>query len=147
MKDISFIVDDNSTPAMIAEVKSLLAAPLETAIADERLFELFVQRQELSMLTHDFRDSELFFGPADSSDIFNWTNFGVEEWEDITKIQDAMKAADAKALLIANKAAGISGGPKIKSWMKNEIIIPGEDGKCLAEDIERMTCKRHDLLP
>ena len=146
MKDINFIVDENSTPAMIAEVKSLLAAPLETAIADERLFQLFVQRQELSILTHDFRDSELLFGPADSSDIFNWTNFGVEEWEDITNIQDAMKAADAKALLIANKAAGISGAPKVKSWMKKEIIIPGEDGKCVAADIKRITCKRQDLV-
>lgn len=131
MKDINFIVDANSTPAMVAEVKALLAAPLETAVADERLFELFVQRQELSMLTHDFRDSELFFGPPDSNDEFNWTNFGIEEWEDVTRLQGAMKAADEQALLIANRAAGISGSAKVKSkpWLKNEIIIPGEDGE------------------
>ena len=130
MKDPHCIIDENSTPSMIAEVKKLLAAPLEIAIADQRLFELYVQRQELNMLTHDFRESEAFFGPANESDVFDWSQFLIEDWEDIEKIKKNIKDSDEKFLAAANKAAGIDPNfVKEKTWKKkNELIIPGENG-------------------
>ena len=129
-KDINCIIDENATPSMITEVKKLLAQPLDVAVVDQRLFELYIQRQELNMLTHDFRTSEAFFGAADETNAFDWSQFLVEDWKDVEKYEEKVKAAEAKLLLAANRAAGIDPNiVKEKSWKKkNELIIPGEDG-------------------
>ena len=129
-KDINCIIDENATPSMITEVKKLLAQQLDVAVVDQRLFELYIQRQELNMLTHDFRTSEAFFGAADETNAFDWSQFLVEDWKDVEKYEEKVKAAEAKLLLAANRAAGIDPNiVKEKSWKKkNELIIPGEDG-------------------
>lgn len=113
---------------MVAEAKKLLSMPVEKAIKNERLFELYIQRQDLNMFVHDFRDSEAFFGPADASDPFDWSTFMVEDYDDVLKYKELYKDAENRMITAAHVAAGTE--PKISNnQRKRDIIIKGEDGE------------------
>lgn len=113
---------------MIAEAKKLLSMPAAQAIANERLFELYIQRQDLNMFVHDFRDSEAFFGPADASDPFDWSTFMVEDYDDVLKYKQLYKDAEDKMLAAAHIAAGTE-PVYSNNQRKRDLIIKGEDGE------------------
>ena len=129
---------------MVSETKKLLALPAQQAIASERLFELYIQRQDLNMFVHDFKDSQAFFGPADASDPFDWSTFMVEDYEDVLKYKQLYKDAEDKVVAAAHLAAGTQ--PTISNnQKKREIIIKGEDGKRFSSHHTAQTCM--DLGP
>jgi hypothetical protein len=113
---------------MVAEAKKLLSMPASQAIANERLFELYIQRQDLNMFVHDFRDSEAFFGPADASDPFDWSTFMVEDYDDVLKYKQLYKDAEDKMLAAAHVAAGTEKRYS-NNQRKRDLIINGEDGE------------------
>jgi hypothetical protein len=115
---------------MVAEAKKLLSMPASQAIANERLFELYIQRQDLNMFVHDFRDSEAFFGPADASDPFDWSTFMVEDYDDVLKYKQLYKDAEDKMLAAAHVAAGTEKRYS-NNQRKRDLIINGEDGEQL----------------
>lgn len=113
---------------MVAEAKKLLSMPAEQAMRNERLFELYIQRQDLNMFVHDFRDSEAFFGPADASDPFDWSTFMVEDYDDVLKYKELYNDAENRMITAAHVAAGTE--PKISNnQRKRELIIKGMDGE------------------
>ena len=107
MDSVDMLVDPTVTKEVKDEANSLMkmGKRMDTA-SRQRLFELYIQREELSSFVHDFRELEMYFGAANPSDDFDWSQFRVEEWEDIAKIQANMKLADEKFLQTASSLSG-----------------------------------------
>jgi small subunit ribosomal protein S5 len=120
-KDISWLLENNSSPAIKNEATRLLKAP-NTRLTTNRLFELFLQREDMEKFAGDFREMTAFLGAADSSDPFNWSEFKIEAGEDIERLQEAMEAADRDAALYG--AVGEDGSVAEKT-LKGRVI----DGK------------------
>ena len=131
---VDMLIDPTVTKEVRDEANSLmkLGKKMDTA-SRQRLFELYIQREELSSFVHDFRELEMYFGPANPSDDFDWSQFRVEEWEDIAKIQAKMKLADDKFLQTASTLSGHNdtmGGPgdnqgmMINPFPYHKIYIP-----------------------
>lgn len=112
---------------MTEEVKKLIALPIGQAIASDRLFELYTQRIDMNMMTHDFRDSEAIFGPANPDDNFDWSQFLIENHADMTRYEDAIKVSEAKFTAEANQLAGIE-PKKSNNQIKRELRIEVDDG-------------------
>ena len=104
---VEMLLDPTVTKEVRDEANSLMkmGKKMDTA-SRQRLFELYIQREELSSFVHDFRELEMYFGAANPSDDFDWSQFRVEEWEDIAKIQANMKLADEKFMQTASSMSG-----------------------------------------
>ena len=121
------VLDTQHTPALAAEVKSLLVGSVKEAIKSERLFQIYTQKEEMNMLVHDFRETEAFFGPADTTDMYNWSQFLIENSADLEKYTKDVKESEAMALQKANEAAGIL--PVMKLKQRKLLLIKGDEGK------------------
>jgi small subunit ribosomal protein S5 len=145
LNDVTVLMDKSATPSMLEEATKLL---LDTRhernmsesdlIATDRLFELYIQREDLASFVHDFRATEAFFGPANENDPFDWSQFRIEEWEDIVKIQTQMKESDDAYMANPEEATGL----KKKKKGKKEIVVAGEgeeeDERVNLEDINEL---------
>lgn len=80
------------------------------------------------MLVHDFRETEAFFGPADTTDMYNWSQFLIDNSDDLDKYTKDMREAEASVLQRANEAAGIAPVMKLKQ-MRKMLVVKGDKGK------------------
>ena len=83
-KDISWLLEHSSTASIKAEASKLLKGP-SSKIATNRLFELFLQREDMVRFAGDFREMTAFFGEANASDPFDWSEFKIDSGEDIER--------------------------------------------------------------
>lgn len=81
------------------------------------------------MLVHDFRETEAFFGPADTTDMYNWSQFLIDNSDDLEKYTKNMREAEASVLQRANEAAGLAPVMKLKQ-MRKMLVVKGDKGKC-----------------
>ena len=109
-------------------MKAILVGSTKEAIKSERLFEIYTQKEEMNMLVHDFRETEAFFGPADPTDMYNWSQFLIDDCDDLAKYTKDVREAEARVLQQANEAAGISPVMKLKQ-KKKMLVVQGEKGK------------------
>jgi small subunit ribosomal protein S5 len=94
--DESFLFDEQAPAAVQKEIKDLLASPTPDT---DRLFELFLQREDMLRFSHDFRElSALVGNPADATDSFNWHNFSIDTEEELVRLRDAMIASEQDLL-------------------------------------------------
>lgn len=108
-------------------MKALLVGSTKEAIKSERLFQIYTQKEEMNMLVHDFRETEAFFGPADESDMYNWSQFLIENSDDLEKYTKDVRKVEAEALQKANEAAGIL--PVMKLKQRKLLVVTGDEGK------------------
>lgn len=80
------------------------------------------------MLVHDFRETEAFFGPADTTDMYNWSQFLIDNSDDLDKYTKVMREAEASVLQRANEAAGLAPVMKLKQIRKMHVV-KGDKGK------------------
>ncbi len=80
--DINHLLDDTLPAKVREEAKELLgkrgSSSSGNAATNQRLFEIFLQREDMLQFSRDFKDFEALFGPANSSDPFDWSQFRVE---------------------------------------------------------------------
>ena len=69
---------------MRTEAEALLADPNADTT---RLFELFLQREDMENFAKDFRDLEAMIGPMEESDPFNWSQFRLDCQEDFDRLE------------------------------------------------------------
>jgi small subunit ribosomal protein S5 len=145
LNNVEALMDKSASPAMLAEATQLLQDTKHEmnmsesdVVATDRLFELYIQREDLASFVHDFRATEAFFGPGNENDPFDWTQFKIEEWDDIIKLQEKMKASDESFMANPEEGAGMKG----KKGKKN-IVVKGEDDEedetVSLEDINELT--------
>jgi hypothetical protein len=57
-----------------------------------KLFQLFIQREDMLKFTHDFADWESTLGPASPDDIYAWNNFMLESEEDYERLEGDLRS-------------------------------------------------------
>lgn len=120
-KDITWLLENSSSPSIKQEASKLLRAP-PSKLNTKRLFELFLQREDMTQFVGDFREMTAFFGAANDEDPFDWSQFKIDSGEDITRLQEAMEQADRDAALYAS--VGPDGQLREKN-LKGKVM--GED--------------------
>jgi hypothetical protein len=109
LNDITFIADNSLPPLVREEVSKLLATlsesnPSTGNKAVKRLFDIYLQREDVLKFSKDFKEVEAMLGGVDNSNPFNWSEFRVESSDDLVKIKghlDKVKEAE----VLATKAA------------------------------------------
>jgi hypothetical protein len=112
-QDSSFLHDENAPPAIQNEIKELLKADKPDTT---RLFELFLQREDMHRLSSDFRELTALTGdPLENDDAISWSNFSIESDEELLKLRDAMMEAEREFLAQA--------GGGLKAFLANKKIL------------------------
>lgn len=103
LSDITKILDEDASHSMKEETKNLLFINSQKSGDDEevqkakkRLFELFLQREEMQKFAHDFREIEAFLGPINESDSFDWAKFHADTEDDINLMKEQTQKLHAK---------------------------------------------------
>lgn len=120
-KDITWLLEHSSPPSIKQEATKLLRAP-QSKLNTKRLFELFLQREDMTQFVGDFREMTAFFGASNEEDPFDWSQFKIDSGDDIRRLQQAMEEADRDAALYA--ALGKDGELREKT-LKGEIVDTG----------------------
>lgn len=97
------------------------------------------------MLVHDFRETEAFFGPADTTDMYNWSQFLIDNSDDLDKYTKVMREAEASVLQRANEAAGLAPVMKLKQ-MRKMLVVKGDKGK-LYRGCRLLVIRKTVILP
>eukprot|EP01038_Epipyxis_sp_PR26KG_P008526 gene8526-11526_t len=84
----------NVKPEVIDLIRSLKDQETPDPKVVARLFELFIQREDMRQFTHDFDELAAHFGPADEGDLFNWSQFKINVAEDLENMLDKMKEVE-----------------------------------------------------
>eukprot|EP01034_Spumella_vulgaris_P021583 gene21583-27621_t len=133
--DMQRILDASATAPMKAEVAQLLKVvsdseqdSTEGVNATQRLFELYLQREDMRRFSSDFKEIEAFLGPANVNDPFDWTQFRMNTEDETSRLKAQVKVAETAR---AEKVLEALYGPEGKqSWKKDkELLIKGEDGE------------------
>lgn len=113
-KDPSYLLGNLSSKALKSEVTALIDAPgrgssnkrqeggaLDIPLdrdATQRLFELFLQREDMAKFTHDFKELTAFFGAADEDDLLSWSQFKADSVDDMQRMMQAIKEKEAEEM-------------------------------------------------
>lgn len=70
---------------------------LKAQVPDKtRLFELFMQREDMDAFSKDFRALETQLGPMDEDDPFDWSQFRMDSEEEVLKLEKAMQELEGR---------------------------------------------------
>lgn len=126
LNDIALIADNSLPPQVREEAAKLLTTLSESNSSSgnkaiKRLFDIYLQREDVLKFSKDFKEVEAMLGGVDNTNPFNWSEFRVESTDDLVKIQghlDKMKEAEA----IATKAAQL----ETRDASPGTIVLDGE---------------------
>ncbi len=142
--DISCILDAHATAGMKSEVKELLKLADSSdakivVVASKRLFELFLQREDMAKFGEDFREIEAFLGPMNEADRFDWSQFTLDTEEDVRSLQaESKRLQNAKVQSMLEVLRG-KNGPADAA----EIVVDLDED---AEDADGNPLEKDDLL-
>jgi small subunit ribosomal protein S5 len=121
LQNISFLLDTSSTDSIKEEARSILKQREFTPESSNRLFELFLQRDDMASFCADFKDMNAFFGEKDESDPFDWSQFRIETGDDIDRLTADMRNHENQTFSLNN--GNITAKPDSKT-----IVIKQEEG-------------------
>lgn len=73
------------------EAEKLLKKPTLTAADKHKLFELYIQRDDMLAFFEDYQDFAAAYGAPDESDPYDWSKFDMSQDEDVGRLLDALK--------------------------------------------------------
>lgn len=98
--DINHLLD-SSLPSQVAqEAKELLEKRSNKSdnSINQRLFEIFLQREDMLQFSKDFKELSALYGAPDSKDPFNWTQFRMETNDQAAELYMKAKELGDKAI-------------------------------------------------
>lgn len=86
----AFLHDPKAPPQIQEEINYLMEADEPDV---DRLFELFIQREDMHRFAYDFRKLTALFGKAEGpeKDPFNWSSFKIDSDEELMRLREAMR--------------------------------------------------------
>ncbi len=97
LNDISHILEDNVSDSIKQEASSLLKQAPSSANT-KRLFELFLQRQDMLAFSEGFNEMIALYGEPDESDKYDWSQFSIETDKDFKNMMGKIDKLDKEAL-------------------------------------------------
>lgn len=88
--DNAFLYDPTAPAEFQDEINEIMAAKEPDV---DRLFELFIQREDMRQFSFDFRSLTALFGKAEGpeKDPFNWSSFKIDSDEEFLRLREAMR--------------------------------------------------------
>lgn len=128
LQNISFLLDTSSTESIKEEARSILKQKEITPEANSRLFELFLQRDDMASFCADFKDMNAFFGEKNESNPFDWSQFRIETGDDIDRLTADMREHEKQSFSLNN------GNITRKSDSKTIVIneVDGDKGTVIS---------------
>ena len=97
LNDISHILEDDVSDSIKQEASSLLKqAPSSTNT--KRLFELFLQRQDMMAFSEGFNEMIALYGEPNEGDKYDWSQFSIETDKDLKSMMGEIEKLDKEAL-------------------------------------------------
>lgn len=90
----SYLMTEGCAPHLLKEAAKILESRNLTENDRKRLFELFLQRDDMYTFLADFQDFIAAFGQPSDSDVLDWSQFDILDDKDLMKIQSALKARE-----------------------------------------------------
>jgi small subunit ribosomal protein S5 len=100
--DITRILEDNVSDSIRQEASALLKQAPTTANT-KRLFELYLQREDMMAFSEGFNEMIALYGDADESDKYDWSQFGIETDKDLKNMIGKIDELDKEALAPLSK--------------------------------------------
>ena len=129
VNNLSMLLDESVTTAMRNEAVELLkqysTGNASVAVKD-RLFELFLQRDDMLTFSKDFNEMQSTFGPIDEKDPFNWSQFKINTGSDLEKIWNQVQEADREA----TREAGL----RMREWKKPSKEVKADEKAAALEE-------------
>ncbi len=102
-EDITFLLSTNVADSARDEALRLLRLPVQTKVSRQRLFELFVQRDDMQRFVADFNEMAAYLGDPNPNDPFDWSEFRLANGDDMRRLLDELaqrkqEQKDAKEL-------------------------------------------------
>lgn len=94
MKEVGALLDDSVSENARTEAAELLKKKDLTPEDTQRLFELYLQREDTANFLHDFDELKTMFGDANEKDNFDWSEFRLEIEDDLARLEKDLKVAD-----------------------------------------------------
>jgi len=88
--DITYLLSNNVPDSTKEEALRLLKMDPNARGRNQRLFELYVQRDDMQRFTADFNEMVTFLGEPNSEDPFDWSEFRLANGEDMQRLLDDM---------------------------------------------------------
>ena len=121
--DITFLLSNNVADRTRDEALRLLKMDAGAKGRNQRLFELYVQREDMQRFTSDFTEMATFLGDPNAGDPFDWSEFKLSNSEDMQVLLEEMsqrkqEASDARAL----ESGSSHVGKDVTTDMKKEKV-------------------------
>ena len=91
--DVSRLINSSASPAIRTEAQSILKSRNPDI---NRLFELYVQNEDMIRFSHDFDELRSVLGPAELGDPFNWSQFSIQTLDHISKYEAVLAKEKAQ---------------------------------------------------
>ena len=91
------MLDDTFSETVRSEASALLNGSLASEIKD-RLFQLYLQREDMASFLHDFTDFEKSLGLIDTTEKLNWSQYRVTNPGDIVDLELFEKMNKTKSI-------------------------------------------------
>jgi Ribosomal protein S5, N-terminal domain len=96
-----------------------------------RLFEIFLQKEDMVAFSHDFREMQQIYGRAKESDPFDWSQFRMDETQDINRLEASLLKEGIRSRNMSRDPEA-EADPVIDSdpaYQQEDVIIKGRDGE------------------
>lgn len=130
LRDISFLLQSTVSPTIRDEAAAILKqGPNLNKANTDRLFELFLQRDDIQTFVADFREMEAFFGKPTESDPFDWSQFKIEDGDDIIRLQQEIQRLDAVGVDNLDPSAAAKAKKSAKRVPDGKIVLVDTEGE------------------
>jgi len=128
-KEIQYLLGNSMIKEVKDEATKLLSIENKTKEVTDRLFELYLQRDDMATFSAGFRDMEAFFGKANEEDDFDWSQFNIEVGADIDRLQKVIKEHEELGPLKMETSKSKNSSKVEKSSEKGKLILKNEKGE------------------
>ena len=129
--DISYLLSNNVPEATKQEAHRLLNMPSDTRLSRQRLFELFVQREDMQRFTADFDEMRSMLGEADEDDPFDWSQFRLSNSDDMNLLMDELAQTESDE----KEARALEDGTHVV--MKGDVMVDARKAKKIQRKLAR----------
>jgi hypothetical protein len=96
-----------------------------------RLFELYLQKEDIDNFSRDFRELQIMYGPMDEDDPFNWAKFKMDTAEEVEKLEVELAKLDSKGRMVPtsgkpDKSESVESGRELA--LEDDVVFPSDAG-------------------
>ena len=130
LKDVNVLLGPDFSDAVRQEAHDLVFGEDQSPEAVQRLFSLFVQREDMREFSHDFKEFEDALGSANDEDLLNWSRFSLVKPDDIEDVDAFVKERAEEESGVASKKQEVNAEEKEQALsLEDPLNFVDPDGR------------------